>query len=104
MLLPTITSEPLIIVYLTRSWGNLSSNSPLEVVWRVMERCVGSEWSGARQRTATAPCCACTQVVGGDACSNHHYRAAKHHVLGTPLGQSKLRIALEGRMECHGEV
>jgi hypothetical protein len=31
-------------------------------------------------------------VVGGDACSNHHFRAAKHRVLDTLLEHSKLRI------------
>ena len=46
----------------------------------VMERCEGSEGAGARQRTGTPPQCA-HQVVGGDACSNHHFRAANHCVL-----------------------
>ena len=36
-------------------------------------------------------------VVGGDASSNHCFRAAKHRILGTLLGQSKLGIAFEGR-------
>ena len=34
-------------------------------------------------------------VVGGDAGSNYYFRAAKHRVLGTLLGQSKLGIAFE---------
>ena len=52
-LVPTTTStlEPPSIAYLTRSWGNLSSESPLVVAWRVTEWCEGA---GARQRTATA--------------------------------------------------
>ena len=31
----------------------------------------------------------------GDAGSNHHFRTAKHRVLDTLLGQTKLRITLE---------
>ena len=45
MLIPTTTSEPPSIAYLTRSWGILSSESH----WRshlecVIERCEGLEW------------------------------------------------------------
>ena len=47
MLVPTTTSEPLIIAYLTRSWGNLSSESLWEVAWRVIERCGGLKCGGA---------------------------------------------------------
>ena len=38
-----------------------------------------------------------SEVAGGDADSNHHFRAAKHRVPGTLLGQSKLGITFEGR-------
>ena len=48
---------------------------------------------------------ASSEVAGGDAGSNHHFRAAKHRVLGMLLGQSKLRITLGGRvLESHREV
>ena len=53
-----------------------------------------------------APCCV-HQVVGSDAWFNHHFRAAKHRVLDTHLGQSKPRITLGGWVESgesHGVV
>ena len=91
----TTTSEPPSIAYLPRSWDTLRSESLLEVAWRVIEWCDGSEGAGARRRIVTAHF-SVHQVVGGDAGSNHHFRAAEHRVLGTLLGQSKLRITLGG--------
>ena len=45
---------------------------------------------------------ACTKVIGSDAGSNYHIRAAKHRVLGTLLGQPTLRITYGGRVEGRG--
>ena len=84
--------------YLARSWDNLSSYNLREVAWRVIEWCGGTEEAGARQRTVTAPRCV-HQIVGGDAGSNHHFRAAKHRVLDTLLGQSKPKITFRGHTE-----
>ena len=66
------------------------------MVWRVRGRGGGSTqhydaWIGRTE-------------VGGDTSSNHHFRAAKHRVLDTLVGQSKLRITLGGRVESHREV
>ena len=56
MLVPTTTTKLPGIAYLTRIWGMLSSESPLEVAWRsVRERSEGLVGAGALQRTATAP-------------------------------------------------
>ena len=47
--------------------------------------------AGARRRTSPMR----GRVVEGDACSNHHFRAAKHRALDTPLWHFKLIITLE---------
>ena len=62
-----------------------------KVAWSVMEWYVGRRGRG-RGSGPPQHHDACIKVVGGDACSNHHYRAAKHRVLDTLLEHSKLRI------------
>ena len=48
------TLEPLTMDFLTRSWDNLISESPLNVVWRVMEEvCVFRKSAGARSYSCT---------------------------------------------------
>ena len=94
----TIASERPTTAYLTRSCGDLSSESHLEV-WGHCEVC-GYEGTEARRRTVFSTRCV-VRVVGSDADSNHHFRAANHCVLDTLLGQSTLRITLGGRMEDH---
>ena len=102
MLTPTTTSEPPNIAQLTRSRGNLSSE------FLAFE----GRWSGMGVRRVRGGAAAdrhstmmrASEVAVGDAGSNHHFRAAKHCVLDTLLGQSKLRITLGGRVESHAEV
>ena len=61
----------------------------------------GYSCAGARRRTASTMMRA-QKVIGSDAGSNYHIRAAKHRVLGTLLGQPTLRITYGGRVEGRG--
>ena len=61
MLVPTTTTEPPGIAYLTRTWGMLSSEPPLEVAWSVMERCVGGGGGAAADRHSTMMRASCRE-------------------------------------------
>jgi hypothetical protein len=63
-----------------------------KVAWRVVERCEGLGGDGGAAADRHSTMMQASEVVGGDACSNHHYRADKHRVLDTLLEHSKLRI------------
>ena len=93
-MVPTTTSEPPNIAYLTRSWDNLAK---LKITFGVAWRVITLWWFGGCGGAAADR--HMHLDVKRDAGSNHHFRAAKHRVLDTLLGQSKLRITLGGRVE-----
>ena len=91
MLVPTTTSEPPSIAYLTPLLGQPKLSFTFwEIAWSHREVRRFGECGGAAADRHSSLMRASGR--GGDAGSNHHFRAAKYRAFDTLFGQLKLRI------------